>query len=93
VLHQAQTEARAIVETSRREGEQILAEQRRLATVRAQEAMREQDRLKDQIRRLEERRRQVLESLEPLISQLTNMMPATGGDPRNVVQLQRPSKG
>jgi F0F1-type ATP synthase membrane subunit b/b' len=93
VLHQAQTEARAIVETSRREGEQILAEQRRLATVRAQEAMREQDRLKDQIRRLEERRRQVLESLEPLISQLTNMMPATGGDPRNVIQMQRPSKG
>lgn len=76
VLHQAQAEARAIVETSRREGEQVLAEQRRLATVRAQEAMREQDRLKDQIRRLEERRRQVLESLEPLISQLTQMMPA-----------------
>ena len=48
----------------------MLAEQRRLATVRAQEALREQDRLKDQIRRLEERRRQVLESLEPLIDQL-----------------------
>lgn len=88
VLQQAQTEARAIVETARREGEQVLAEQRRLATVRAQEAMREQDRLKDQIRRLEERRRQVLESLEPLISQLTQMMPA-GATDQNVVQLQR----
>ena len=49
--------------------------------------MREQDRLKDQIRRLEERRRQVLESLEPLISQLTQMMPA-GGD-QNVVPIKR----
>ncbi|MCW2922692.1 MAG: hypothetical protein JWM98_96 [Thermoleophilia bacterium] len=88
VLQQAQTEARAIVETARREGEQVLAEQRRLATVRAQEAMREQDRLKDQIRRLEERRRQVLESLEPLISQLTQMMPA-GVTDQNVVQLER----
>ncbi len=93
VLQQAQTEARAIVETARREGEQVLAEQRRLATVRAQEAMREQDRLKDQIRRLEERRRQVLESLEPLISQLTQMMPASvPSHQQNVVQLQRPSK-
>ncbi len=92
VMTQAQTEARAIVETARREGEQVLAEQRRLATVRAQEAMREQDRLKDQIRRLEERRRQVLESLEPLISQLTQMMPAGAkqpATPQNVVPLQR----
>jgi hypothetical protein len=92
VLHQAQTEARAIVETARREGEQVLAEQRRLATVRAQEAMREQDRLKDQIRRLEERRRQVLESLEPLIAQLTQMMPTQAQlDPSagNVVQMDR----
>ncbi len=91
VLQQAQTEARAIVETARREGEQVLAEQRRLATVRAQEAMREQDRLKDQIRRLEERRRQVLESLEPLISQLTQMMPVMpkADQQQNVVQLQR----
>lgn len=91
VMQQAQTEARAIVDTARREGEQVLAEQRRLATVRAQEAMREQDRLKDQIRRLEERRRQVLESLEPLISQLTQMMPAgqTAVPPQNVVHLQR----
>ena len=87
VLQQAQTEARSIVETARREGEQVLAEQRRLATVRAQEAMREQDRLKDQIRRLEERRRQVLESLEPLISQLTQMMPS--GVDQNVVSLDR----
>lgn len=87
VMNQAQTEARQIVDTARREGEQVLAEQRRLATVRAQEAMREQERLKDQIRRLEERRRQVLESLEPLISQLTQMMPAT--PPQNVVHLQR----
>lgn len=87
VLQQAQSEARSIVESARREGEQVLAEQRRLATVRAQEAMREQDRLKDQIRRLEERRRQVLESLEPLISQLTQMMPA--GIEQNVVQLER----
>lgn len=93
VIQHAQTEARSIVETARREGEQVLAEQRRLATVRAQEAMREQDRLKDQIRRLEERRRQVLESLEPLISQLTQMMPAgtqaPAATPQNVVQLQR----
>ncbi|MCW2949136.1 MAG: hypothetical protein JWN41_149 [Thermoleophilia bacterium] len=90
VLHTAQTEARAIVETARREGEQVLAEQRRLATVRAQEAMREQDRLKDQIRRLEERRRQVLESLEPLIAQLTQMMPAQiDAASGNVVQLDR----
>jgi F0F1-type ATP synthase membrane subunit b/b' len=94
VLQQAQLEARTIVETARREGEQVLAEQRRLATVRAQEAMREQERLKDQIRRLEERRRQVLESLEPLISQLTQMMPAGAVQqgaltPQNVVQLQR----
>jgi F0F1-type ATP synthase membrane subunit b/b' len=92
VLQQAQTDARAIVDTARREGEQVLAEQRRLATVRAQEAMREQDRLKDQIRRLEERRRQVLESLEPLISQLTQMMPAgvmPAEQQQNVVQLQR----
>ena len=86
VLQQSQAEARTIVETARREGEQILAEQRRLATVRAQEAMREQDRLKDQIRRLEERRRQVLESLEPLISQLTQMMPVAE---QNVVPLDR----
>lgn len=91
VLQQAQLEARSIVESARRDGEQVLAEQRRLATVRAQEAMREQDRLKDQIRRLEERRRQVLESLEPLISQLTQMMPAgqQGATPQNVVHLQR----
>jgi F0F1-type ATP synthase membrane subunit b/b' len=92
VLQQAQTEARAIVDTARREGEQVLSEQRRLATVRAQEAMREQDRLKDQIRRLEERRRQVLESLEPLISQLTQMMPAGQAavpQQQNVVHLQR----
>jgi vacuolar-type H+-ATPase subunit H len=91
VMQQAQTEARTIVDTARREGEQVLAEQRRLATVRAQEAMREQDRLKDQIRRLEERRRQVLESLEPLISQLTQMMPAgqAAVPPQNVVHLQR----
>lgn len=91
VLQQAQAEARAIVESARREGEQVLAEQRRLATVRAQEAMREQDRLKDQIRRLEERRRQVLESLEPLISQLTQMMPAgaAAAADHNVVQLER----
>lgn len=91
VLQQAQLEARTIVEGARRDGEQVLAEQRRLATVRAQEAMREQDRLKDQIRRLEERRRQVLESLEPLISQLTQMMPAgqQTAAPQNVVQLQR----
>jgi F0F1-type ATP synthase membrane subunit b/b' len=98
VLQQAQTDARAIVDTARREGEQVLAEQRRLATVRAQEAMREQDRLKDQIRRLEERRRQVLESLEPLISQLTQMMPAgimPVEEQQNVVQLQRqqPNQG
>ena len=76
VLAQAQDDARKIVETARLEGEQILSEQRRLATVRAQEALREQDRLKDQIRRLEERRRQVLESLEPLIDQLSQMVPA-----------------
>lgn len=92
VLQQAQSEARSIVDNARRDGEQVLAEQRRLATVRAQEAMREQDRLKDQIRRLEERRRQVLESLEPLISQLTQMMPAgvpQVDTPQNVVHLQR----
>ncbi|MCW2961541.1 MAG: hypothetical protein JWM90_1928 [Thermoleophilia bacterium] len=90
VLHQAQAESRAIIDTARREGEQVLAEQRRLATLRAQEAMREQDRLKDQIRRLEERRRQVLESLEPLISQLTQMMPAVQqAEDTNVVQLDR----
>jgi F0F1-type ATP synthase membrane subunit b/b' len=92
VMQQAQTEARSIIDTARRDGEQVLAEQRRLATVRAQEAMREQERLKDQIRRLEERRRQVLESLEPLITQLTQMIPAAGQQQaaarQNVVDLQ-----
>lgn len=82
-LQQAQDEARTTVELARREGEEILAEQRRLATIRAQEAMREQDRLKDQIRRLEDRRRQVLESLEPLIDQLSQMIPVE----RNVIQM------
>lgn len=93
VFQQAQAEARAIVDGARREGEQVLAEQRRLATVRAQESLREQDRLKDQIRRLEERRRQVLESLEPLISQLTQMMPTGEEHGGNVVQLDRPRSG
>lgn len=83
LLSGAQEEARKIVEQARRDGEQILTEQRRLATVRAQESMREQDRLKDQIRRLEERRRQVIESLEPLINQLSQMLPTD----RNVVSL------
>ena len=51
-----------------------------------------------QIRRLEERRRQVLESLEPLISQLTQMMPAMpqqqAADQENVVPIQRqPQQG
>ena len=85
VLAQAQKDARTIIDTGRREGENILAEQRRLATVRAQEALREQDRIKDQIHRLEERRRQVLESLEPLIDQLSQMIPAE----KNVIQLPR----
>jgi F0F1-type ATP synthase membrane subunit b/b' len=83
LVMEAQGEARKIIDTARREGEQILSEQRRLATVRAQEALREQDRLKEQIHRLEERRRQVLESLEPLIDQLSQMIPAT----RNVVDF------
>lgn len=83
MLEEAQLEARKIIDTARHEGEQILAEQRRLATVRAQESMREQDRLKDQIRRLEERRRQVLESLEPLIDQLSQMIPTD----RNVIDF------
>ena len=82
-LLQSQEEARRIIDHARREGEQILAEQRRLATVRAQEALREQDRLKDQIRRLEERRAQVLESLGPMIDQLSQMIPAD----RNVIDL------
>lgn len=96
VLSQAQTEARSMIDAARREGEQVLAEQRRLATARAQEALREQERLKDQIRRLEERRRQVLESLEPLIDQLSQMMPAvdmraqqTAPHQRNVVSIDR----
>jgi cell division septum initiation protein DivIVA len=76
VLAAAREEARIMLEQARREGEEILSEQRRIATVRAQEAMREQDRLRTQIQRLEERRRQVLESLEPLVTQLTQLVPA-----------------
>ena len=86
-LEQAQDEARNIVDVARREGEAILAEQRRLATVRAQEAVREQDRLKDQIRRLEERRRQVLESLEAQITQLSQLIPNGAEGHRNVVEF------
>lgn len=91
VLAQAQEDSRKVIDSARREGEQILSDQRRLATVRAQEAMREHERLKDQIRRLEERRRQVLESLEQLSEVLLSQR-GTGGagtSPQNVVQMPR----
>lgn len=71
----AREEAREIVAEARIEGEQILIEQRRLAATRAHDAAAEQERLREQIRRLEQRRIEVLESLEPLVSQLTKMLP------------------
>ncbi len=79
VLAAARDEARQVVEQARTEGEQILAEQRRVATLRAQDSLREQERLREQIARLEERRRQVLESLEPLVAQLAQMVPQPDG--------------